>query len=108
MLSELGLAVFSFLDDGGGLIWIESGFAWDLEEFLSEQVYYAANCLVLFIIWVATFSLSVPCHSQLERDGWEEKTIQKLLSTNWIRTIGWTLKSGILVILTFRFHNLNF
>ena len=50
---------------------------------------------LLFVIWVSTAVLQVPCHSQLER-GFDAKVHRQLVQTNWIRTIGWSLR-GVLV-----------
>ena len=50
------------------------------------------------LIWLATFSLSVPCHRQLQKSGKNLSTINRLVATNWIRTILWSLlffKTGV-------------
>lgn len=52
-------------------------------------------CLV-GVIWAATFFLSVPQHNAL-MSGFDESAWRKLVSTNWVRTIAWTLR-GILVL----------
>ncbi len=46
----------------------------------------------LFIIWATTALFSVAAHNSLA-NGFNEVAYQKLVSTNWIRTIFWTLKS---------------
>ncbi len=43
------------------------------------------------LIWLATFILSVPCHRQLQKSGKDLSTINRLVATNWIRTILWSL-----------------
>lgn len=40
---------------------------------------------------LSTFLLSVPLHQKLQKTGPEPETITKLVSTNWIRTILWSL-----------------
>ncbi|MEM9411116.1 MAG: hypothetical protein AAGA30_08390, partial [Planctomycetota bacterium] len=50
---------------------------------------------LLFLIWVSTALLQVPCHGQL-MDGFVSKTHHQLVWTNWIRTIAWSLR-GLLV-----------
>jgi len=42
------------------------------------------------IIWIASFSLSVPCHKKLQKRGKDQAVIKRLVQTNWIRTILWT------------------
>lgn len=46
----------------------------------------------LFIIWATTFFFSVPAHNELA-EGFKEASYQKLVWTNWFRTIFWTVKS---------------
>ena len=40
--------------------------------------------------WMATFTLSVPCHNALAAGGKSTAVIQKLIRTNWPRTVAWT------------------
>lgn len=47
--------------------------------------------ILITLIWLATFTLSVPCHRQLQKSGKELSTINRLVATNWIRTILWSL-----------------
>ena len=47
--------------------------------------------VLVAIIWAATFLLSVPQHSKLS-DGFDATAHQLLVSTNWIRTIAWSLR----------------
>lgn len=54
----------------------------------------------IVLIWLATFSLSVPCHRRLRKSGKELSTINRLVATNWIRTILWSLlffRTGVAV-----------
>ncbi len=56
---------------------------------------------LLVVIWVSTAALSVPAHDVLTA-GFAADAWQKLVSTNWIRTIAWTLRGVILMAITFR------
>lgn len=49
---------------------------------------------LLLIIWASTFFLQVPLH-ELLAGGKDAAVIERLVGTNWIRTIAWTLKSGL-------------
>ena len=40
--------------------------------------------------WIVTFSLSVPCHNTLASQGKSIPVIQKLIRTNWVRTVFWS------------------
>lgn len=59
------------------------------------QPYAMISLFLVLLIWISTFTLSVPCHSML-KNGKDEKIIHKLILTNWVRTILWTFK-GILI-----------
>ena len=51
---------------------------------------------LVILIWVSTAVLQVPLHDTLSR-GYDATAIATLVATNWIRTISWTARSGILV-----------
>ena len=46
---------------------------------------------LLAICWTLTFLVSVPLHQQVERGEGSEAVLQKLVWTNWPRTICWTI-----------------
>ena len=49
------------------------------------------------IIWISTVLLQVPCHTILTHS-FDSKAHNTLVKTNWIRTIAWTLR-GVIVVL---------
>ncbi len=49
------------------------------------------RALLIGIVLFATFSLSVPCHKELQSMGKSTVIIRKLVLTNWIRTLLWTI-----------------
>lgn len=53
---------------------------------------YNVNFIAVLLIWGSTFFLSVPCHSKLNL-GYQKEVIEKLVSTNWVRTLLWTARS---------------
>ena len=57
---------------------------------------FMTSLVILGIIWASTFIFSVPCHYQLN-NGKNNKVIKRLVLTNWPRTIGWSLRSGLLI-----------
>lgn len=73
MLSEVLLA--------GWLVYFTS-FAW-------SSLFMAA---LVALIWLSTFLIQVPIHQQLAK-GKDLGLIDRLVRTNWIRTILWTLKA---------------
>jgi len=52
--------------------------------------------VLIAIIWLATATLSVPAHNALTAE-YSTAAYNKLVATNWIRTIAWTVR-GILVL----------
>lgn len=90
MLLELGTAVAPLLSWGaGGAFPIPSC-----------PLYLAAlGCLV--VIWISTFLLQVPLHGILEKRH-DHRAILQLSSTNWIRTILWSVRLGLLGSLAMR------
>ncbi len=53
---------------------------------------YLAPIILVALIWLSTFLLQVPIHNALGQ-GKDSFLIQKLVNTNWIRTILWTIKA---------------
>jgi len=52
----------------------------------------------LIVIWLSTVLLQVPCH-QLLAEKFSPQTHQKLVRSNWIRTLGWSIRSVLLLAL---------
>lgn len=50
---------------------------------------------LIIAIWASTFFLQVPCHNKLVV-AYDPQIIERLISTNWIRTVLWTIKFCIL------------
>lgn len=55
-----------------------------------DGAYFRLGLTVL--IWFSTFFLSVPLHNLLDQ-GPDPKVIQRLIITNWPRTVLWTLRA---------------
>lgn len=62
------------------------------------------NLLLLVAIWITTFVFSARYHKCLI-DGYNKEYILKLIGTNWIRTIFWTLRSFLLLFLFLKLLN---
>lgn len=50
---------------------------------------------LLAVLWLSTFLISVPIHNKLAKSH-QNFLIKRLIKTNWIRTILWTTKAGLL------------
>jgi DMSO reductase anchor subunit len=75
MLGQLALAILTVLDDASILEW-------------------AAFALVI-VCWSLTFFVSVPLHRKIEQNDISRETRQKLITTNWPRTILWSVIFGL-------------
>ena len=53
------------------------------------------------LIWLATAAFSVPAHNALSV-GFDADAHGRLVATNWIRTIAWTLRGGLVLWLAWR------
>ena len=49
---------------------------------------------LLAVIHASTVFLQVPAHASLS-DDYDDAVARRLVSTNWIRTVGWTLRGGV-------------
>lgn len=56
---------------------------------------------VLALIWVSTALLQVPQHSVLAL-GFDARAYEVLVQSNWIRTIGWSLRAALSLWLLWR------
>ncbi len=54
------------------------------------------GAILLGAVWASTALLQVPAHSALTM-GLDEDQVRRLVSTNWVRTIGWSIR-GILAL----------
>lgn len=49
----------------------------------------------LGVAWAATFFIQIPLHQKLKA-GFDQTLLQRLVRTNWIRTLAWTAKAVLL------------
>ena len=61
------------------------------------QTVFLINLIIVVLIWSSTFLIQVPLHNALSKEKNTEK-ISKLICTNWIRTILWTLRSILMIL----------
>jgi len=82
MLVELGTGI--------ALLWVGSGGG-------SRSLSIAGMALIV-VIWLSTFLIQVPLHDVLA-DGFDPAAHASLVRTNWIRTLAWTLRGGLVLVL---------
>ena len=68
----------------------------------AQNLIFITNLIFVLVIWLVTFTFSVPFHTALCKAK-NDQLIQKLILTNWLRTILWTIKS---ILLIFWFKNI--
>lgn len=51
---------------------------------------------LLGAIWISTAAMQVPLHRRLLR-GFDGRAAARLVSGNWVRTVGWSLRAGLLL-----------
>lgn len=51
---------------------------------------------LLFLIWVSTFCVQVPCHHKLQIR-FDPSVQRKLVMSNWIRTLAWTARTLLII-----------
>ncbi len=61
---------------------------------------FLVNMVLLGLIWASTFIFQVPTHMQLVETP-THTLMNKLIRTNWIRTLSWTARSILLGYLLF-------
>jgi len=66
--------------------------------FLQNNLFYpiVAGGLII-LVWCSTFTFQVPIHKSLQA-GKDKSMIRRLVTTNWIRTVAWSLKAVIVVL----------
>lgn len=63
-----------------------------------RQAWALIGLALLGVIWLSTFFIQVPCHDRLAR-GFDEAAWRRLVRSNWLRTIAWTVRTGVAVAL---------
>ena len=63
--------------------------------FINGSLIMKLNLLLALAIWTVTFIYSAPCHVKLSK-GKNEKIIDLLIKTNWLRTFLWSFKALLL------------
>lgn len=63
-----------------------------------ESAFVWSGAALLLIIWILTATVQGPLHTRLARDGFDEARIRLLVRSNWARTIAWSTR-GVLALL---------
>ncbi|WP_460611317.1 hypothetical protein [Hymenobacter terrigena] len=76
--------------ESGLAIWL----AWAGRAVLPAGAGWWSLALVV-LVWAATFFIAVPFHNRLGQ-GYDYIAIDGLTRTNWLRTLAWTARAGLL------------
>lgn len=63
---------------------------------LKIDVFSITNLILNIVLWGLTFLVSVPWHNRLA-SGYDAFCIERLVLTNWPRTLLWTAKAALMV-----------
>lgn len=77
---------------------LELGTAVLLVYFQQRSGWYWANLAGIALLWLSTFFIQVPLHNRLVRV-YDPVAVKKLVQTNWLRTLIWTLRAVALLYL---------
>ena len=57
-----------------------------------------AGLLLVAVIWASTAFMQAPCHRKLSV-GWEASAARRLIATNWLRTLSWTARACLAIVM---------
>ena len=60
--------------------------------FRLPDAFSIAGAVLVIVIWLSTFLFQVPQHDVL-RNGFEASAHARLVATNWIRTVAWSMRA---------------
>lgn len=91
MLTELATGIVLILE--GNAAWEFRGGPWSVFRNL-----LALSLWQLAIVWASTALVQAPVFARLRR-GPDEDAIRFLIASNWIRTVGWTARAALVLVL---------
>jgi hypothetical protein len=63
-----------------------------------SRVLLGVNLALILITWWSTWCVQVPLHKTLEQ-GWDEAAHARLVGTNWLRTVLYTIRGALILYL---------
>jgi hypothetical protein len=61
-----------------------------------DRRYFWFGFALILTIWISTLFVQSPIHGKLA-GGFEDDLVKKLVLTNWIRTIAWTMRGTLIL-----------
>ena len=62
----------------------------------AERPIWIGSGVLLAIVWLSTALIQVPAHQKLG-SGFDESVHAWLVNSNWIRTVAWSLRGGLIL-----------
>ncbi len=75
----------------GALVW-----AWEALDDPALRIRAWTGLVLVGIIWASTALVQVPLHERLAK-GRSPGAIESLIRSNWVRTVAWTLRAGLMI-----------
>lgn len=47
------------------------------------------------LAWLSTLAVQMPLHARLAAEGHDPQIVGRLVATNWLRTLAWTIRAGL-------------
>lgn len=66
--------------------------------FAGQSMMHILAAVILAAIWLSTYFVQVPLHGSFLKTK-DDRQLDRLVTSNWIRTAGWTTRAIILAIL---------
>lgn len=63
----------------------------------AREAWLLVSFLLLLFNWLSTWRVQIPLHNRLAA-GFDPETHRRLLSSNWWRTLAWTVRGGCLLL----------
>jgi len=61
-----------------------------------QKILFLVGLILIGVCWITTLFVQIPCHLILIRAK-EERIVNRLIQMNWIRTLAWSLRVGLLL-----------
>jgi hypothetical protein len=66
-----------------------------------QTTLYWISLILLGFIWIHTVFIATPIHNQLT-SAFQADLIRKLVNMNWLRTVAWTLRAGVILWILYK------
>lgn len=82
----------------GPLMLVEVLSAVGLVIMMPSDPWALAGIGLVILIWASTAAIQIPCHNILTK-GFDRRAHRRLVGSNWIRTMAWTARGAISVVM---------